>query len=318
MDESKIAITQYKDNDREDWDKFVQASKNGTFLFLRNYMEYHKDRYVDNSLIAKRDGKIVALFPANRDYTTLYSHRGLTYGGLIIDNNMKADFMLELFSALLETLKDENFSNLVIKRIPYIYSKIPSEEDLYALFRNNAILVKRDVSSASYLENRLPYNRLRNRRIKNARNEGITIIESDNFRDFWYILTVNLKERYGKSPVHTLSEIELLKSYFPKNIKLYTAIYGDEMLSGVVVYETDTVAHLQYSASSSRGKEISAEDIIIDYLLNYYSTRVKYLDFGISTEYNGQYLNTKLLSYKESFGCRTIVYDTYEVKVNAK
>lgn len=318
MDYSRIRISKYVKDDREEWDKFVLSSKNGTFLFLRNYMDYHKERFNDNSFIARMNDKIIALLPANKDYPSIYSHQGLTYGGLIVDNNMKADLMLGLFDELLTTLNSESFNKVIIRRIPYIYTKIPSEEDLYAFFRNNALLKRRDVASAMFLENRLQYNRLRNRSIRKAIQNGIIVTESENFKDFWNILSVNLKEKYGKPPVHSLHEIELLRSFFPRNIRLYISLKEDEILSGVVVYETDTVAHLQYSASSELGKELSAEDPIIDYLMDYYSTRVKYLDFGISTEDNGKYLNTKLLSYKESFGCRTVVYDTYEVDIGEK
>jgi hypothetical protein len=39
----------------------------------------------------------------------------------------------------------------------------------------------------------------------------------------------------------------------------------------------------------------------------------RYFDFGISTEKHGRYLNVGLVEYKESWGGRTTVYDTYEI-----
>jgi len=87
------------------------------------------------------------------------------------------------------------------------------------------------------------------------------------------------------------------------------------MLAGVIVYESENVAHAQYISSKDEGKEIGANDIIFDYLLNDYYTNKRYFDFGISTEKNGWYLNPGLALNKETFGGRGIVYDWYEVNL---
>ena len=39
----------------------------------------------------------------------------------------------------------------------------------------------------------------------------------------------------------------------------------------------------------------------------------RYFDFGISTEKGGAYLNTGLLSQKEGFGARGVIYETYRI-----
>ena len=49
-----ILLESYGPGDRAAWDAFVRASKNGNFLFLRDYMEYHRDRFEDASLVARR------------------------------------------------------------------------------------------------------------------------------------------------------------------------------------------------------------------------------------------------------------------------
>ena len=80
-----IDIIRYTADRADEWNRFVAQSKNGTFLFDRGYMDYHADRFEDYSLMFFRDGRLFALLPANRDGDTLYSHRGLTYGGLVMD-----------------------------------------------------------------------------------------------------------------------------------------------------------------------------------------------------------------------------------------
>ena len=46
-----IDIVKYNHNMKAEWDAFVKTSKNGTFLFMRDYMEYHNDRFIDYSLL---------------------------------------------------------------------------------------------------------------------------------------------------------------------------------------------------------------------------------------------------------------------------
>ena len=79
-----IEIHRYTAAYHRDWNDFVSESSNGTFLFLREYMEYHVDRFTDYSLLVYDGNKLLALLPANRSGDVLYSHAGLTYGGLVV------------------------------------------------------------------------------------------------------------------------------------------------------------------------------------------------------------------------------------------
>jgi hypothetical protein len=85
------------------------------------------------------------------------------------------------------------------------------------------------------------------------------------------------------------------------------------MLGGVIIYESERVAHAQYIAASDDGKEMSALDAIMDFLINDYYRDKTYFDFGISTDQDGQYLDVGLVANKESFGARTTVYDFYKI-----
>ena len=103
-----VRIEVYSPSRRESWDAFVRRSKNGTFLFFRDYMEYHGDRLVDHSLLLWDDkAELIALLPANRRGADLESHAGLTYGGFVTDERMKVPRMLEVFRRTLEFLRAE-------------------------------------------------------------------------------------------------------------------------------------------------------------------------------------------------------------------
>ncbi len=312
-----IHIKRYNAELKQVWDDFIETSKNGYFLFCRDYMDYHSDRYLDYSLLFyNENNQLLAIMPANIKDDHVYSHGGLTYGGIISDTSMKAAIMIELFEHLLLLLKEEKIKKLLYKAIPYIYHKFPSDEDLYAIFVNNGKLIRRDASSAIFLFNKIKVSQLRLRGIKKAKINNLAVKTSNDFASFFEIVQQVLWSKYKLKPVHTHQEIELLSNKFPQNIKLFAAYDGDKMLAGVLVFESEVVAHCQYMANSAEGKELGALDLVIDHLISEYSGMKRYFSFGVSTENNGTFLNEGLINQKETFGARTIVHDFYELAIN--
>src|ERR1035437_1982139 len=113
------------------WNNFVRDSKNGTFPFDRNYMEYHAERFTDYSLMCYDDKeRLLALLPATVNGDVVISHGGLTYGGIVSGADMKTATMLKLFDALLDFLKKDGKKRFVYKAIPHIFHFMPAEEDL--------------------------------------------------------------------------------------------------------------------------------------------------------------------------------------------
>lgn len=299
---------------KNEWDRFVSASKNGTFLFLRDYMDYHSDRFEDSSLIFKENNSITALLPACRVGNSLVSHAGLTYGGLILNSKATTSGVLHIFDEIISYLRKEGFSDFIYKPVPYIYHDIPAEEDLYALFRNDARLTVRNVSSVIDLKNRLKMRDIRKYGIRKASKLGIEIKESSDYKSFWNILQRNLSEKYNSTPVHSFEEIEVLSSKFPENIILSAAFMDEEIIAGTVLYVTPTVVHTQYISASPLGKETGALDLLFDNMLKKFNNR-KYFDFGTSNEDGGRRLNESLIYQKEGFGGRAVCYDTYLLKI---
>ena len=311
--EDSITIENYNSGLKEQWNGFVSKSKNGSFLFSRDYMEYHSDRFIDHSLMFSHNGHLVALLPANIDSGILYSHAGLTFGGIITDISIKTPLMLKIFHALIRYCKNLAIKEIVYKAIPYIYHSVPADEDLYALFLCNAKLVARGASSCIYLPELIGFSDDRKRNSRKAKKNGVVVLESSDFESFMKIVQETLLERHGVKPVHTFEEIKLLASRFSSNIKLFGSFKDDVMLAGAIMYESKNVAHLQYVANSKEGWNIGAQDIIEDYLINDYYKGKKYFDFGISTEKSGQVLNLGLISRKENFGASAVMYDTYQI-----
>ncbi len=311
-----MKIINYSKEYKNQWNDFVKKAKNSHFFFLRDYMEYHSDRFNDNSLLILDDKeKIMSLLPANRNENTLYSHQGLTFGGFIVDDKMKTETMLEIFEILKIFLKEADIEKLIYKCIPYIYHIKPSEEDRYALFRNDAKLIRRDVSSTIDLTEQIRYSKGRKWTVNKAKKENIEVIYSEDYDVFWNLLSSVLESNHEAKPVHSLEEIKSLVKKFPKNIKLYLAKKGDTVVSGALIYENENIVHTQYLANSELGRETSALDLLIDYLIKEIYKNKKYFDFGISNENAGQYLNMGLIAQKEGFGARAVVQDFYELEI---
>ena len=84
-----ITIKKYSSNFKSSWDDFIDASKNATFLLKRDFIEYHKKRFQDYSLLFFNEKELVGLLPANIVADKIFSHQGLSYGGLVLSPKVK-------------------------------------------------------------------------------------------------------------------------------------------------------------------------------------------------------------------------------------
>lgn len=305
-------IRRYSPELVDDWNGFVASSKNGTFLFDRRYMDYHADRFIDHSLMIYRRGRLYALLPGNVNGDTFYSHQGLTYGGLLMNDKTTAADVVEIFRMINAYLRAEGLKTVVYKPVPWIYHQQPSEEDLYAIIQVCDVRITRGLSSAITREHLNEWYRIRQNGVQKAKKAGVRIEQTEDYHSFWHILSNNLRERYGLNPVHTVEEIELLHQRLPENIRLFVAKEGQQTIGGCVLYVTGRVVHSQYIAASPRGRELHALDLLFEEVITQSLKNHAYFDFGISTEKQGTYLNQQLIYQKEGFGGRGICYEWYK------
>ena len=308
-----MIVRRYHEEDAVGWNGVNAAARNGHFLFDRGFMEYHRDRFDDHSLIATEDDRIQALLPANRAGDIVFSHQGLTFGGLVLADACRQSRVLSVVDSVMTHLREAGIRRFVYKPLPSIYAVRPASEDLYALYRQGASLVRRDASTAiDYGEQGALSNR-RTRGAKKAAKSGLSFIESDRWAEFWEVLSETLRSRHAVAPVHELTEIRLLANRFPASIRLFVASEGGSIVAGVVLFETVRVAHAQYIAASERGRDIGALDGLFLHVIDHFRQTKRYFDFGISTEDGGRRLNEGLIAQKEEFGGSTIVHDVYEL-----
>lgn len=310
----KYTIKRYENTDYDKWNAFVDQAKNGTFLFHRDFMEYHKERFQDYSLIVLDNEKWAAVLPANKVENNIYSHQGLSYGGLIYSEKEKLTYLLEIFKTVLFFLNENGIGKAQIKTMPSIYHDKPADELQYILFLVNATLIRRDSLAVINLSKTQTVSNIRKRGRSLGIKNNLTIKEVEVFDEFWNeILIPNLAHKYNLKPVHTVSEISKLKGFFPKKIRQFNVYHNDKIVAGTTVFESKNVAHCQYISVKSNEKEIGALDFLYHHLINEVFKYKLFFDFGNSNENSGRNLNAGLSYWKESFGASIIAHDYYDV-----
>jgi hypothetical protein len=313
--EIKKYSLEYKDN----WNEFVANSINGTFLLDRDYMDYHADRFKDHSIMIFANGKIVALLPANISENKLFSHQGLTYGGLIYRMGTKLGDLIDIIKELLDFLNKNGIQYLIFKSVPKFYWNHYTDDIDWILFKLNAKVIRKD--SAFVIDNskvKIIYQERRNRSIKKAKKLNFSIDEGHSLlKLFWQeILMPNLQEKHGVNPVHSLNEIEKLASNFPENIKQYVILLDGSIVAGCTIFETENVAHAQYISGNEIGRNSGSLDLLFDWLINERYKEKQFFDFGIANEEMGQKINKGLMDWKEGFGARAMSHDFYEINTS--
>jgi hypothetical protein len=310
-----ITIKRYTKTDFNTWNDFVTNAKNATFLHIRSFMDYHSDRFEEYSLIVLENEKWIAVLPANVVENQVLSHQGLTYGGLLYNENLKLGTVIDAFKTILKYLNENNISKLQIKTVPSIYHKKPAEELNYALFLTQSKLIRSDCLSVLELQKDNFITKTRKESIRRGQKNGLLIKEDANFELFWNeILIPNLEQKHQAKPVHSLTEIEKLHQLFPENIRHFNVYFNDKIVAGTTVFVTDNVVHPQYISGQKDKNELGSIDFLYHYLISEVFKNATIFDFGSSHEQNGTKINEGILFWKESFGATIVSHNHFEVE----
>ena len=278
-------------------------------------MEYHKDRFDDYSLLIYDDHKLIAVFPANIKEKQVYSHQGLSYGGVILkEKRISFSIHLKIYQSILKFLNSNNIETLHIKSIPDFYFKSVNQESEIIFNWLKAEVSKVDIYSVidtSDLYNKPNRNRLRN--LKTATSLPLHFYEEKNdFHQFWeQVLNKNLQNRFGVHAVHSLDEIKYLKHSFNDEIKLFLVKDQKSILAGAVLFIFDDVVHFQYSAGIEDRSNGALDFLFIEIVEKY--SQMKFISFGSSMVSKNQ-ISKGLLYWKESLGARNSVQKFYTLQ----
>lgn len=306
------------------WDEFLNDCPMTTFLHSRKFLSYHEDRFVDQSLIILDEkNNWLAILPAAvnpSNSSQVISHPGITYGGILHKGNILGKKAIEVLELIINFYKEAPFSSFIYKVVPHIYHTVPSQDDLYALFRLGAKLFRRDLSctidlqAPKYISNKAQ-SKLRNE-MRKAEANGLTIDYNQNkkLQQFWLSLEDNLAKKYNKKPTHSFAEICRLKDLFPNEIELITVNKEKEIMAGTLLFKTKSTIHTQYLTITEEGKAFYSLDFLIQHCIaKAQQENYRFFDFGINTENNGVFLNDTLYNSKAKHGGSGIIHDFYQI-----
>ncbi|MCA0132861.1 FemAB family protein [Winogradskyella alexanderae] len=278
-------------------------------------MDYHSDRFEDFSLMIYMGNSLIGLLPANLKDNTLYSHQGLTYGGLFLESNYSID---SIFIALRDYLIEFEIEYLKIRSLPVIYQSANSKRVTNYLQGISSILYHSNKVLA--IDYSLPLN-IHKTKLKHYRKnhiKGFEIREESSFESFWNrVLIPRLKSRHNTSPVHTLNEITLLKSRFIEQIKQYNIYLKGEILAGITIFDKGHVVKSQYGATNDLGENQRAlEYLFIELIYKYKTEGKRYFSMGtVMDDAYPEGYNVGLMRQKIELGCKEYQQDYYEIKL---
>jgi len=292
-----LELVKYNQNYEKIWDEFIANSKNGNIFHTRKFLSYHKDKFIDESIMFFKKNKVIGVFPAILIDNNIISHRGSTYGGLIVGVKNRLNDSLAMFESLVNYYQ----KTVEFRKNEYIFDKFPSREVEFAAKKFGFKEVNEELSTCLHLD----YIKLtKGRKWALSKCKKLNIIIDDiNYEDFYSILSKNL-EKFNSTPTHTLEEMRTLKELFPNEYKLVTIYLDNKMIAGIwLVLATPFTAHTFYIAQDYQYTEYQPLSCLVQKIINYLKeNNYKYLNFGISTEDGGEFINKGLYEFKESFG----------------
>jgi hypothetical protein len=316
VSEKVFFVQNYSAALKNEWDSFINNSGHFTFQFKRLFLDKNELIDQDVSLIAKDgSGSIIAVFPIqlDRDVNELVSHSLSSYGGVVFANHLGVNGRLKIYESFMMDLRD-SFPGLTFKiRLPPAHvSNNESEIETWILWRlgfspNSVVL-----HSAVDLRDVITFEK---GRVRRDAGPGIEVFETRSpllVRGLWDVLSEVLKVRHKTTPVHTYNEIIQLQNEFAGFIRIFVCSRLDQVLGGLVFFNTNNSFHLQYMAVGPIGRQLSIGDILIRKALEIATHEDFYFfNFGHSNEKNGLVFNEDLWSFKTKFGSKEFSATTW-------
>ena len=275
-------------------------------------MDYHSNRFEDFSILIYKNKSLVGLIPANRSKNTIYSHQGLTYGGLLLENNFNAIFSKELMAVVKKFYKDNGIVDFQLKSYPSSYPQFDSTP-FFSFFKNSKTnIITTHKSLAIDFSKKVKIHKTKLKHQRKGLEYGLEIRLDNDFKTFWTeVLTPMLEDRFQTKPVHSLEEIEQLHSFFPSKILQYNVYLKDKILGGITIYNKGSVVKSQYSATTLEGQKNYAIDVLFLYLIEHFkNSGAQFFCMGTVTTNDTLGYNPGLLKQKLELGC-----DIYEQQI---
>ena len=304
-----IEIIKYHAAHKDEWNNFVKKADNFSFLFYRDYMEYHSDRFTDFSLMLYEKRKLKALLPGNIDNQHFVSHQGLTYGSLIHLPGFTFDKAQLYYAHFFDFLKKHTIRSITIKLPPFFYPSSHTQVQTFLLNSLQHATTSSDIGAFIHCSNHtFPKSTIEKRKLQ---LDQFYVEENASLEEYWQMLKQNLATYHQSKPVHTLAEMENLQRTFPHHIKLFCLRNksSHNMDAGTLYFDQGEIAKMQYIASSAQGRTNRATHALYYLFINHLKDSHKIIDMG--TCMKGNSVNTNLLYLKQRFGAEIYFTQKY-------
>ncbi len=321
----QIECRQYNESLEREWDAFIESNKrNATFLHSRKFFLHNPLNQTDDcSLMFYENNILVAVLPANcyannSKKRIFHSHQRSTYGGFVINSQVGVDDAVEIVKKSIDFATENKIDELIIRNPFRIFNQLPSDETDYAMWYHGFTIRSREIESAIVLNEHTKkmYADSTNRSIKKAL-KNVKVGFSDNYPEYWRILTENLVAKHGVQPVHNIEQFLTLYTLVGRNsIKLVTAEMDGKIIGGIILFITTTALHAQYIASDHSFQGVRPVNAVIDFIIDWgIENKFLYFNLGSGNEDGGRKINSGLFGFKEGFGGRGVLRETMSLKL---
>ena len=310
----KIFIKNYKECDLKIWDNFVENETiNGTIYHTRNFLSYHKSRFIDNSIMIYDKKKLIAVFPCCKCGDGYYSHKGSTNGGIIIK---KKYYTLSKLTEIMDAIYSYYKGNLYIKLSESVYFRENTNNKLLNFVLSQKckkyidISLHFDINKNEKIIDSFPKNdnkRLLLKYIKNPNKEFHFFISEDidDYKKYYSLLKKNLNKRNNVDPLHSLDEFLSLKDILGK--KQFLFLSKDKkgnILSGSLVFLiNNTTYYTVYLMSNYEEKNSFAFYLLYELFELAKKNNIEVVNLGACSTGGGSNILYSNYKFKSSCGC---------------
>ncbi len=318
-----MEVIEYTEEWKEEWDKFVLASNNGTMFHMQKFFDYHEPgKFSFNHLIVLDKGNIVALLPGAVVNGMFESPIGASYGSLVI-KDISFKKTMEIVSTVLEYGKKQGYKGFMLTSAPMIYEKYQSQSLDFAMLWQGFQFELHYISSAIKLDperdiiERCKPTIRRNIR-KSLKNPDIRVEINERYDEFYPILLDN-KARHDVKPTHSYEDLLKLKELLPDYLKLFMVYYKDKPIAGsLMFYPNKQIALCFYNMLLYDYAQYKPIQRVMYAVIKDSTERgFTYVDIGVSQDTKAENPMTpsmSLIDFKEKFDAKTIMRNTLAIR----
>ena len=319
-----MEIIKYTESYKQEWDKFVLTSNNGTLFHLQRFFDYHEPgKFNWEHLMFIENGKIVGILPGTLKNHIFESPMGASYGSLVT-GDITFERAMEFVSVLIDYGKKNHFREYLLTGAPIIYESYPNQNLDFAMLWQGFHYDIHYISSAIKLDpNRdiIPrfQRTVRNCVRKSLKNSDIRCEINEEYDAFYPIIIENLSKHKAK-PTHSYKDLLRLKDLLPDNLKLFMIYLDDKPVGGSLMFFCNkNVALCFYNMLLYKYASFKPIHRVM-YEVIRYSTKhgYQYVDIGVSQDTaaeNPMTPNTNLIAFKETFDAKTVMRNSFRIRL---